>query len=574
MNRTTKNTLIPTVFYIIAALYLILAIISTFSLLSPIPVVDMWKGLDNFIRSKDDPGLWWSAHNEHRIIFARLFFWIDFTLFNGSNTFLVVINFILAGCNFIIFYKYLKDILHPNHQLIRNCVGAIIFGLLFSSIQYENFIYGFQIQFFAAQTFPLLAFYLIHKSADSDQYKNRYFTFSCIAGVLALGTMANGILCFPLMLLSGLLMKMRKQYLIFLLIFSIIAPFIYFYDHGHTDGLRAINHSILSISLIKQFLFYLGGPFSFIPYYYTIGLHFPLFREYMICFMGLFLVINQLFFTWQIFRKVQSSIQIALIIFIFYVFISGLGIVSAGRIINDSGEMFQVSRYQTPILMAWISLLILYSPLISNLANVRPYLTFSLLFACALILLPRQFAFALKGKEHSSILFERKIAALSLNMKIRDLDQIDLIYPSKKADHLFEIVNRAIDKNISIFNDPDFKDARKSFQEQDSIQLETKGEGGINSIIPIDSHPLYVKIDGWISQRFTKDYQKGVRILDANFKVIGYALVDNGQQDNIDAQADFARYKFKGYMLADQPSSVIILRRTTSEGTIQTMIQL
>ena len=83
-----------------------------------------------------------------------------------------------------------------------------------------------------------------------------------------------------------------------------------------------------------------------------------------------------------------------------------------------------------------------------------------------------------------------------------------------------------------------------------------------------------MKIDGWISQRFTKDYQKGVRILDANFKVIGYALVDNGQQDNIDAQADFARYKFKGYMLADQPSSVIILRRTTSEGTIQTMIQL
>jgi hypothetical protein len=224
--------------------------------------------------------------------------------------------------------------------------------------------------------------------------------------------------------------------------------------------------------------------------------------------------------------------------------------------------------------MAWISLLILYSPLISNLANVRPYLTFSLLFACALILLPRQFAFALKGKEHSSILFERKIASLSLNMKIRDLDQIDLIYPSKHADHLFEIVNRAIDKNISIFNDAEFKDVRKSFQAQDSIQLETNGEGGINSIIPIDSHPLYVKIDGWISQPFSKDYQKGVRILDANFKVIGYALVDYQQQDNIDPQANFARYKFKGYMLADQSTSPIILRRTTPEGTIQTMIEI
>jgi hypothetical protein len=46
---------------------------------SPVPFSDMWDGYLHFFMqvSDGDSGAWWRQHNEHRIVLARLLFWIN-----------------------------------------------------------------------------------------------------------------------------------------------------------------------------------------------------------------------------------------------------------------------------------------------------------------------------------------------------------------------------------------------------------------------------------------------------------------------------------------------------------------
>ena len=46
---------------------------------------------------------WWSQHNEHWIVLARMLFWIDLSWFHGLGSFLIVVNFLLIGIAYLVF---------------------------------------------------------------------------------------------------------------------------------------------------------------------------------------------------------------------------------------------------------------------------------------------------------------------------------------------------------------------------------------------------------------------------------------------------------------------------------------
>ena len=104
-NHSIINLLI-----IIAAIHILLALLSGYISNSPVPFADEWDGNINFLKriAESDFGVWFSQHNEHRIVITRFLFLINAWLFQGSNAPLVIVNYFLAFASFAVFLLFIK----------------------------------------------------------------------------------------------------------------------------------------------------------------------------------------------------------------------------------------------------------------------------------------------------------------------------------------------------------------------------------------------------------------------------------------------------------------------------------
>src|SRR4051794_19522892 len=93
-----------------AVLFWSLAIDGAVQNYSPVPFWDMWVGYLDFYNKVEssDWTIWWSQHNEHRIILARFLFWIDIKWFEGSSLFLVSLNYIFLGSIVLLLYREME----------------------------------------------------------------------------------------------------------------------------------------------------------------------------------------------------------------------------------------------------------------------------------------------------------------------------------------------------------------------------------------------------------------------------------------------------------------------------------
>src|SRR5687767_513075 len=80
--------------------FLALALVGGTRHYSPVPFWDMWDSYLGFFGSTRDGGfgVWWAQHNEHRIVFSKVLFWLDLAVVRrGSTPFLIACNFLLAA---------------------------------------------------------------------------------------------------------------------------------------------------------------------------------------------------------------------------------------------------------------------------------------------------------------------------------------------------------------------------------------------------------------------------------------------------------------------------------------------
>jgi hypothetical protein len=140
-----------------------LAVVGGARAYSPVPFWDMWNGYLEFFTKVSDGqwSAWWAQHNEHRIVLARIFFWLDLTLFDGQGWFLLIVNYGLLILVCFLFYIIWKEVELDKEKA---WIGYFLMAWLFLWIQNENLHWGFQSQFILAQLLPLISFYLFHLS--------------------------------------------------------------------------------------------------------------------------------------------------------------------------------------------------------------------------------------------------------------------------------------------------------------------------------------------------------------------------------------------------------------------------
>ncbi|MFN3514576.1 MAG: hypothetical protein ACK41C_16145 [Phenylobacterium sp.] len=114
---------------------------------SPTPFHDQWGSVHlwRVIREQGfDPALLFAQHNEHRLVFPRLVFLADFAWFQGRNILnLVAIGAVQAAAAAL----YLRAADLRRTGLPGLLAAALACGLMFSLTQWENFFWGFQVQF-------------------------------------------------------------------------------------------------------------------------------------------------------------------------------------------------------------------------------------------------------------------------------------------------------------------------------------------------------------------------------------------------------------------------------------------
>lgn len=532
----------------------ILAILGGFNSYNPVPFWDMWGSYLNAheITNSNGVELLLSQHNEHRIILSRILFWIDFKIFEGSVAPLIILNFIFAGLAALVFYTITSHCLpDKEYRHTRFSLNCLSLSLCFVWMQHENFTWGFQSQFFAAQLLPLASLFTLYLS-QNPKPNSKIFIIACTLGVASAGTMANGVIALPLMTLFSLAMRSSHRRTMTLAILSSVIITAYFYNF-HTPG----NHSSLTKSLIQHpietlhyTLVYIGSPI-----YYITGQHgAPLIA-------GITVLAGAIHLSYKSLENKRSDpLVILLLVYILYIGGSAVG-TAGGRLIFGIDQALS-SRYTTPAIMAWIALLIAYSRQFKQHCNkhLLPQLISLILIAS---LLPQQIT-ALE-KTHNDV-HESLVAALAIELKIRDIKQIRFVAPT--VDYAFQHADTPIQKNYSIFNDLRIRDTKEEIgaQAPKALLKAPICNGYLDSITTIDGDSNYRAVRGWIYNKSTKSVPSVVKIIDQNGIIIGRALTGGVRPDVQSIISRHATYSgFNGYILSSAPEGKLTIFAFTPE---------
>jgi hypothetical protein len=254
------ETLLPTIAALLALAVGIYVLVTTIAMVihgwSAVPYWDQWDELILSPKQVFSPWLY-SQHNEHRILFPRLLFAIDTFAFAETNKF----DFF---CNLALPLALAGLIVHVARRNVSGglietlWIAGILLTVLFSSMQYENFVWGFQVQFFGVQLAAVASIACLALGRGDWASLAAAIAFSAIA----VYTLASGIivpfLAIPVALWAG---RSKAQIAVLgLAAVALLASYLHGYvpPSEHSNPLRTLLRPELPVYAAVE----LGNPFG------------------------------------------------------------------------------------------------------------------------------------------------------------------------------------------------------------------------------------------------------------------------------------------------------------------------
>jgi hypothetical protein len=540
---TQKATRLPRLLLLLATLLmLLLCIAGGVRTFSPVPQGDMWDTYITVIQQLRDNGIsaLFKLHNEHRLVLPRLFFLIDLELFGGTLKFLIVLNYLLAAIAAATFIVIIKSgLADPGQRSLRGSLACLSVSLCFFWGQKQNLTWGFQNQFFLAQLLPLVGFYLLYLSTLGGPRSTVRFALASLAGIASAGCMANGILALPVMAALAFLLRAERRHTGLLVVLAVTVNVLYFYNFQPFSGggSRALEQPLAVARLLLQ---YLGS-----PAYFMTG------SNEAAEFCGAFILLSCLYFAVQaLTRRHRDGLLLMLLAFLLYLGGSALG-TAAGRI--DHGTL--ASRYTTPALMGWLTLLIVYARHLGTPKTLDTPVWLALLLTLGL--LPQQWQ-ALSNQSHH--LHQKLVAALAVELQINDPARVETIYLF--PDKLLRAAPALSQQHLSILGDPRI---RGSLQELGSpAALEwlraPSCRGQLESVEPLAHDANFLLIRGWMYDSESQSPPPSIRVIDHQGRIVGRALSGMARADVRREWGSKARYSgFTGYLSLQAARGTLLL---------------
>lgn len=335
------QSLFAAVMLVLAAAVAIVSVALTVRAYMPCPFWDGWDVIAN-IANGARPWSWtwlWSQHNEHRIATARLLIWLDWAAFGGKNISLFVEMYLIQIIHCAVVWYALERLTNFPRVLRRTIQGLFAF-CLFHPNQAQNFTWSFQVSFilaFAIGTTALLSIAFFEKVTARWRWPI-LMAVGC-APILAATNLASGLLIGPAIVCLACVKRLPRRAIVLLAALSSLSIVAYVYHYqtppGHPSPIEALSHA--------------GDVFRYVST--LMGASWPLLSPAYIsaiCF-GAWIVVTALrhqkvsAFEW--FCVAECGVMIATTL-----------LVACGRLqygIMQAAE----SRYQTPAMIYWASLL-------------------------------------------------------------------------------------------------------------------------------------------------------------------------------------------------------------------------
>lgn len=533
----------------LACLFIALAVVGAIRSYSAVPYWDMWDSYLPFLdqAASGDWHVWWHQHNEHRIVLSRLFFWADLRWFDGAGWFLVAVNYLLVALGAVLFCRILREHAAAHERSIAlHALTAFTVICLFFWSQSENLTWGFQSQFILAQLLPLTALYALYRALDRGAGA---FALACLLGILSVLTMANGILALPLMALYAMLTRQGARRIGVLLVLAVLTVWAYFHDYSSPAGHGSLAQALKDgpEHFIRYVFTYLGGPFNYAFGGGKLG-------KIAALLAGLLFVVGAARIAWRTLRAPrQASLPLALLFFVAY--IGGTAVGTAIGRAQFGVEQALAHRYTTPALMAWVALLVLSAPALLALQGWRRRLAYG---AMGLMILP-MLAFQSQAlQSRADEMFDRATGALAIELRIRDTQEINHVYPSPDVIAHSE---QAADRQRSVFGMYPYRGARVQMNTMFAPQVLPPCQGFIDFTNIAEGDSRYLRVDGWLYEPAGKTVPQVVRFLDAGGKQVGYALGGKVRDDVAAAVGKPARLAgYRGYLSAANFGQTVTLR--------------
>ena len=197
-----------------------------------------------------------AQHNEHRILFPRLIMFVLAVMTHWNTVYEVATNVLLAGAAFWFLWLLIKPTF--TNVWLRSAVAAVVSLLFFSPSQFENWLWGWQIQWFLNVLGLVVAVWALSAWKAKPIAK---FVLAAVTASVATYSLASGffvwLVCLPILWLNKDLRKLMWWW-ISAAVVVVGSHYIGYVDPAYHPSKTLFLHE--PINFIKYVLVYIGRP--------------------------------------------------------------------------------------------------------------------------------------------------------------------------------------------------------------------------------------------------------------------------------------------------------------------------
>lgn len=309
----------------------------------PLPFGDYWDFLHHLTRylaGELQPSELWAQHNEHRILFPRLVFLADAQWFGGTSVFTIAVSCLIQVLHAVLLISLVLRAV-PDRGAGRVVVAAAVGACMLHGSQLINLVWSFQVQFVMVYLAMTVA---LHQLSRHDRGIGHILA-AIAAGCIATGSMANGVLVWPLLWSVAVQRRVPLRWILILVAAG--AAMLIAYLSGfvrpaeHSSPLEALTKPLATLHYLCAFL---GNPlWSLNPALaVTAG------------------AITLAVTTWTAVRLLLRWSRLtpaeAVLLHVILLVVATGAMIAAGRLYLPLEAMLN-SRYGTPALLLWSALL-------------------------------------------------------------------------------------------------------------------------------------------------------------------------------------------------------------------------
>ncbi len=443
-------------------------------------------------------------HNEHRIICQEVVFVLDILFFRGRQILPLTVSFL---CYFGVWVVLARTFLSESMialdlRWMAVLLAGIVIGFKASAAALAT---AFQLQWTFLELSAVLAFASLARLAITS--RNIYLAGAILASAVATYSSANGLLLWPLLLAAGLLLRLKRQQIFFIVASGLVFGGLFFVGYRSPNRLNLANfflHPFYALGFIGS---YLSMPFGDIK-----SLNFGAYVGVSSLAIAIVLAVVAK-------RDRLLLSPVGIVLFGWYVFaLMSVVLTAAGRMApNDpSFADAKAPRYCIFPLVTW-AVLILITVWISARRNWRIAPPVAIILFCLLLFglaAPKlKWWFQRVGDRYAS----EQLSALSVEDGL--LERLLLRKTFPQAEFLFPLISYLRENHLSVFADD-----RRKWLGQPATRFGRKvrepAAGQVSYVFPLQSG---LEVVGWVDQSDRSHPPQWLLLTNEKDRIVGFA---------------------------------------------------